>query len=129
MRTVQLFGALVGFAAAPVLAFGQTSQCYPNNPSMPEAGTTCYSDDVPAATSAPHYTIPPNVDCGTAESLLGGCYFKSISGWRRIRSERQKVAELIADHNCDVAMSAALRESDFETAKMVKELCVPSGTH
>lgn len=114
-----LAGCLVTTAAADEV-------CYPNNPSYPPAGQTCYNNGSSTGPSGGAYTVPPNVHCSYLDILTLACMGKSSAGWQRLRAERDEVKQLVIAGRCDDAIKRALEENDWTMARDVKAVCSPT---
>ena len=118
----RLFVALL--SVIPFAAQAQTTQCYPNNPSMPEAGTTCYDNRPPPvppdSSGGGGATMPITGPCGPFGVLSGACHRQKVARDR----EASEVSALIQRGDCQGAINRALKENDFDMAKKAKDLCM-----
>ena len=123
MQTVLAFSLFA--MLAPSIAIAQTTQCFPNNPSYPAAGTTCYNNAPPPMDAFPAYqgpVMPTFGICGVISRLDGSCARRRDA----IRQRESDVAGLIQKGDCSGAINRALKDQDFVLAKKAKDLCTPT---
>lgn len=117
--TLAVIGAL-GIAAS---AHAQT-QCFPNNPAVPMAGTTCYDNRPP---DLPQPTEGARAGRGLTSCDLLGVYGESCSHQRaRLRAHEDSakaVGALVASGQCRAARDRALKDGDFELAGKAVAMC------
>lgn len=132
VRAMKLIGigvAVLGLALAG--AAHAQSQCYPNNPSVPAAGSTCYPTGAPPLPDEGRPqrnvgSVPrdlPNDGDPAFPAMCSGYYYAELGCMARANAERKEVGALMANGQCDDAMKRALREADYKMAATVKQLC------
>lgn len=127
MRAIGIWAAVVGLAFAGAAHAQQ--QCFPNNPSIPAAGTTCYPTGAPPLPENPQPPPAPVAagpvvdDSGSYPAVCAGNRLVQMVCAGRVSAERKEVGTLMANGQCDDAMKRALREADYKMAATVKQLC------
>lgn len=115
-------------ALTPAIVTAQT-QCFPNNPAMPQAGMTCHDIGPPPLPSNEGSRVyaPQSIEeqcSGLHLDLFGTCRRLKESKARH-DEEIKAVSSLVQQGDCQGAVNRALQDNDFDIAAKAKAICTP----